>query len=110
MREIKTHRTGGVLNEALRIEVDGDKYDVLVKAHGQWGKKFRIEFQGDREYAEDRGGPDGLSEEVLLAILLDHLGATDRYHDANKELNHGAGIAHDRLQEALLWLSTCKNK
>ena len=110
MHEITLHRTGGPLNEAFKIERDRDKYDISVKAHGQWGRKFRIEFQGDRAFAEDTGGPAGLSEEVLLAVLVDYLGSSNRYHGVDREMERGANNAYDKLRETLFWLSTCENK
>ena len=94
MREIKAHRTGGPLNEALRVEADGDKYHVSAKAHGQWQKKWTLEFQGDRICTDETGGPAGLSEELLLALVLDRLTQDDA----------DTGMARVKLREALFWL------
>ena len=106
MREIKTHRTGGLLNEAIKIETDDEyKYTVMVKAHGSWQQKFKLEFQDDRLHSEETGGPDGLSDEVLLAILIDRF--EQRF---TKNLVHGEVLARERLKEALFWLRDSLNE
>ena len=97
MREIKTHRIGGKLNENLRLEADGDKYTVMVKAHGSWGPKFKLEFQA-KEFSDETGGPDGLSEEVLLAILIDRL--ENKIDKTRADL-----LMLERLWEAMFWSS-----
>ena len=99
MREIKTHRTGNLLNEALRLECDDEsgKYHVLVKAHGEWGPKLKLEFQS-KDFSEDAGGPSGLSDEVLLAMVLDRL-------EHAKDKNRQTSLAITKLEETLFWLS-----
>ncbi len=101
MREIKIHRTGGKLNENLRLEADGDKYTVMVKAHGSWGPKFKLEFQ-TKEFSDETGGPDGLSDEVLLAILIDRVISRKNTKPADE-------IVIVKLEEALFWLSKRNN-
>ena len=111
MREIKTHRTGNPLNEALRLECDDEsgKYHVSVKAHGQWGPKLKLEFQS-KDFSEDTGGPSGISDELLLAMVLDRLVSTSQYHNpVDREMDREVCLAHDKIREALYWLSQCKH-
>ena len=99
MREIKAHRTGSPLNESLRLECDEEsgKYHVLVKAHGQWGPKLKLEFQS-KDFSEDTGGPAGISDEVLLAMVLDRL-------EQAKDKNWQTSLAITKLEELMFWLS-----
>lgn len=96
MREITTHRDGAHLNDLLRVEAHegNEKYTVFVKSHGEWQPKLKIEFQVT-EPAE--GGPVGVSEEVLLAVLLDRL-------QQRPEQSRGKSLAITKLEECSFWL------
>lgn len=113
MREIKTHRIGDRVNDALCIEADEranqpvcSVYHVQVKMQSGWEKLIRIKFNegfpalvktvGERESALT---VDGLSDESLLAIVVDRcklrgVAAGSREHS----------LAITKMEEALHWL------
>lgn len=97
MNEIKTHRVGDKLNEEIKLERDPDTghYHVQVRAHGAWGNKLKIALQsGDFGVA----GPNGVSEEVLLAVVLDRL----QRRMVQNSLE--CGLAVTKVRETLFWL------
>lgn len=101
MREIKTHRLGDKLNEVIRLEYDEDscRYTIAVKSHNTWGDKHKIEFQiGD--FTEK--GPAGVSEEVLLAIVLDRI--QHRVPSSGSMMQE----AWIRLRESMFWLNEAR--
>ena len=93
MRQIETHRSGTGQNELVMAEVAdvieederkgkvASKYQFYIKT-GQWEKSGRLEFQRGpwrREKDDDPPAqPNGVSDEAVLAVLMDHL------HQQNK--------------------------
>ena len=98
MVEIKTHRVGDKLNEEIKLERDPDTghYHVQVRGHGVWGNKLKVELQSG-----DFGvpGPAGVSEEALLAVVLDRL---QRRLVVQSSLE--CGLAAAKVRETLFWL------
>lgn len=96
MREITTHRDGTPLNDLLRVEAHegNEKYTVFVKSHGEWQPKLKIEFQIVEPV---EAGPAGISEEALLAVLLDRL-------QQRPEQSRGKSLAITKLEEGSFWL------
>jgi hypothetical protein len=102
MREITSHRING-LNEALRIEaVDAPGlggashvYDVTPTVGNARG--LRIEFQNG---PLQETAPNGLSQEALIAIVIDRLECFQKGPYACRE----NALALTKLQEAQHWL------
>ena len=96
MREISKHRNGSKLNDSLRVEAHegNEKYTIFVKSHGEWQPKFKIEFQ---HLEPVEAGPVGVSEEAILAILVDRL-------QQRINLSLEKGLAVVKLREAQFWL------
>src|SRR5258705_2915074 len=47
-----------------------NKYQVWVKSHGQWGKLARIDFLSKTPDERGEAGPDGLTFETLLGVMI----------------------------------------
>lgn len=101
MKEVKIHRseaTGqGTRIEATDEAVDGvhSRYQVSVyvvrgDGSGTWEKSGTVAFQKGEVTPANL---NGISEEALLAILLDRLGNTYRH-----------SCILDKLREAMMWL------
>lgn len=72
------------------------KYQVYGKSHGKWEICAALRFQ-DGPIAEP-DGPNGLSNEVLLAICADRIEASQNV------CLEDVGALH-KIREALMWLN-----
>ncbi len=123
MREIDRIAVG-VVDTAIKIEASTDpnektgvnsKYDFWVRAYGQWQKSqgSSIKFHEtppdkvghvppppDQKTPDQEAGPNGITHEALLEVVLDRLRAFQRGKCACRE----NAIAITHLEEALLWL------
>ena len=103
MRELTSHKVNG-LNEALRIEVLDEpgqgnachQYHVTPVSGN--AKGVLIEFQNGP--LQETGHPNGLSGEVLLAIVEDRLIGFQSGQYACRE----NAVALTKIQEAMMWL------
>ena len=103
MRELTSHKING-LNEALRVKVTDEpgqgnachKYHVVPMTGN--AKGLLIEFQNG--LLQETVYPNGLSNEVLLAIVEDRLLGFQSGDFACRE----NALALTKLQEALMWL------
>lgn len=108
MRQLTLHADGqpaGQLNTMIRVEAGPPgpggapvTYHVHFRSQGQWQQAARLDFQDGA--VEGAKGPNGLTHEVLLAVLVDRL----------KGFQGGAfactanEYALQHLHEALFWL------
>ena len=103
MRELTSHKVAG-LNEALRVKVTDEpgqgnachKYHVTPMTGNAEG--LLIEFQNGP--LQETVHPNGLSNEVLLAIVEDRLLGFQSGEFACRE----NALALTKLQEVLMWL------
>ncbi len=110
MREVKYQKVGAV-DKALKIEVADEpglggasfKYDLLTRNFNEWAKKARIEFQKGPVVTEaaPEGGPNGVSDEALVAVVIDRL----RSFQAGPASCRENAIALTHLEDALHWLN-----
>lgn len=120
MRKITTHRDASELNQAIMVEVLDDPglggahhaYQFFLKKGGNWEKAGRIDFQkGAMRESSDGGktfveqGPNGISHEALLAILIDRLQCFQKGGFSCRE----NACALTKLEEALHWLQARTN-
>lgn len=104
MRELTSHKVNG-LNEALRIEVIDEPgqgnacHGYRVTPTSGNAKGVLIEFQNGP--LQETVHPNGLSNEVLLAIVEDRLLGFQSGEFACRE----NALALTKLQEALMWLN-----
>ena len=109
-RKVTDHEDGGVLNDELHIRVIdppgcGGASHVYSVAYGfnpgtdEAGsqEKCRIEFQNG---PVKESGVNGITQEVLLAIVLDRL----RSFQAGRYSCRENALAIIKIEEALLWL------
>jgi hypothetical protein len=112
MKEILDHRTSPV-NEEIRVEQEWELepstkpvnyvpapkcYSVYARSHGEWQKTVQLRFHaGDLTPA----GPNGLTNEVLLAVVLDRL----RQFQAGPMACRENSKAAEKVEEALHWLA-----
>lgn len=119
MREVE-RITAGKIDEAIKIEASTDpnpatgahaKYDFWVKAYGQWQKhqgssvKFheapvRAGHVPPPEGEAGEEGPNGVTHEALLEVVLDRLRAFQKGKCSCRE--NALAITH--LETALLFL------
>lgn len=100
MRELQEHKIDPFNTEHVFVKAEDDglpagqapcKYHVFLKGHGQDGNKLpTIKFQDGPLKVENPWGttlhpPNGLSDELLLAIVLDRLEALQKGDKAHKE-------------------------
>ncbi len=106
MREINTHKVNG-LNEALNLtalDVPGNgganhEYRIdLLHPEGGVAKDWLIEFQNGP--IKETGFPNGLSNEVMLAVVIDRLRGFQSGQFACRE----NALALTKLEEAMMWL------
>src|SRR5690349_16250259 len=103
-REITSHKVNG-LNDMLKVESVDDPgpgnanhiYDVLPTAGN--AKGLRIEFQKG-PLKETGNAPNGLSNEVLLAIVEDRL----KCFQAGEFSCRENALALTHIQDAMHWL------
>lgn len=108
MRLISTHVDGepaGQLNSFLRVEAGPadpggvpSAYHVYFRSRGQWQQVARLDFQNGE--LDANRGPNGLSPEVLLAVLIDRL----KQLQGSVTARTANEYALQHLQEALGWL------
>ncbi len=121
MREIERIAVGSV-DSAIKIEASTDpnpvtgvnsKYDFWLRAYGQWQKaqgssiKFhegQAPLPGSslmtREDPAEGEGPNGITHEVLIEVILDRLRAFQKGKCSCRE----NAFAIECLEVALLWL------
>ena len=111
MRQLTDHKVNG-LNEAIDIEVldapgqggASHVYDVAYQQDGVFTANFsdkrthlRVQFQNG---AIKEAGVNGISQEALLAIVIDRL----RSFQAGPFACRDNAVALTKLEEALMWL------
>ena len=104
MRELTSHKSNS-LNESVKVEVADEpgsggahhKYQFYLRQHNEWHKGARVEFQ---KGPIEEVGVNGISNESLLAIVLDRLECFEKGPFANK-FNQKA-LEH--VESALMWL------
>jgi hypothetical protein len=103
MREITTHRVKENPREFIQIYPEGDPvigapptYRLLLLAPGQreYGKEISLRFQSAA------ATPDGLTNEALLAVVIDRLQEFQKGRLSCWE--NATALTH--LETALLWL------
>lgn len=103
MRELTAHKVNG-LNEALKVEVvdepgpGGACHAYHVTPTTGNAKGLLIEFQ--KGPLKETVHPNGLSQEVLLAIVVDRLECFQKGPYACRE----NALALTKIQEAMHWL------
>ena len=114
MREIKTHQATNSCNNLLRIEVDdtvqskggaSKTYHTFIRQNNEWNKLAKIVFQ-DGGKIEDTDGKvnfnlNGLTNEALLAILIDRLQCFQKGKFPCRE----NALVLTKLEEAMHWLN-----
>lgn len=101
MRGLSDHKVNG-LNEALQISVmdepgqGGACHEYLIHTEGQ-GPNCAIRFQNG---PINEAGVNGISQEALLAILIDRL----RGFQSGQFACRDNAIALTHLEDALMWL------
>ena len=95
MREITEHRCGVGVDELLRLEHDPESgvYHFYAKNFGEWQRLVEIGYQ---EGTVKESGPKGVSNQLLLATIIDRL----RHSDTERE----NVVALTHLETALLWM------
>ncbi len=99
MRMIETHKLPG-LNSVLRVEPQLDlkpgepcsSYTIFAKGFTEWTKILQIKFH-EGELKED--GPKGVSNESLLAILIDRFQLGSQSRETSLVVTY--------LQQAMMW-------
>lgn len=103
VREIFSHSVGG-LNEVLRVIVLDDRgpgnanHDYRIKPTTGFATGIRIEFQ--KGPLQETIYPNGVSNEALLAVLIDRL---EGFQSGPYSCRENA-IALTHLQDAMHWL------
>lgn len=110
MRELMTHAVNEI-NEALRVEADDEtksigggcnRYKVSVRAYGEWHPLVTVNFhQRTTGPAENSLQVNGLTNEVLLAVLIDRLQGFQKGPFSCRE----NALALTKLEEGLHWLN-----
>jgi len=120
MREINYHKTG-TATDVVKIEAgdDADKYgvnhryDFWLHKHNEWAKSGSVQFQKGsavkHPWMDAKGeipGPNGVTCEVLLAVLIDHLRSFQGEIPGSKGdfKCRANALAITHLEEALHWL------
>lgn len=101
MRGIYDHKCGDLLNDYITIDVVDEpgsgganhKYNIFV----QDGRAANLEFQ---EGPVHEVGPNGISQEALIAVCIDRL----RCFQAGPFACRENALALTKLEEALMWL------
>lgn len=104
MRIVTDHKLNG-LNDQLHIEAMDEpvqgrachKYEIRLAATDGTNKVWPIDFQNG---PVKESGFNGLSQESLLAIVIDHL----RSFQAGQYSCRENAIALTKVEEAMLWL------
>lgn len=108
MREIKTHLVDGA-KEQVRIEQWENEpapggapsaYNLFVSHLGSTHELCKIRFQ--KGALTDTNAPNGITNESLIAVVIDRLQHLQRGPLACRE----NAIAITKLEEALLWLQS----
>lgn len=116
MSELTIHK-GSRLNDLIKVEPLDDpdcggatwNFQVYLKQHGSWEKLTQLRFQNQPlidENGKDRQ-PNGLSNECLIAIMIDRLQAWqfDKAKDrAGKFSCRENALVITKLEEAMHWL------
>ena len=106
MREITSHKVNG-LNEALRIKVCDEpgagganhRYFIEIATGATTAAGWPIDFQNG---PIGEAGPNGISNEALLAIVEDRLKGFQSGQYACRE----NALALTKIQEAMMWLQS----
>ncbi len=103
MRELHDHKTN-LANEQLTVEVcdtpgSGNASHHYAIGHQSWGDGVDILFQNG---PIKECGVNGITHEVLLAILIDRLRGFQSGQYACRE----NALALTKLEEALMWLGS----
>lgn len=109
-REVLDHRSApaGDAQDNYRVEAVDDpgpggasfKYEVTVRSHGEWARHAAVKFQSGP--LDATSGPNGLTNEVLLAVVLDRLRGFQQGPFACRE----NALAITNLEQTLHWLGS----